>query len=74
MMKLVSSVSLVCGFHGGDPLLIKEYIEVAAETGCSVGAHPSFPDRAGFGDRYIEIPLGRSKRSSSTSWALWRGY
>jgi UPF0271 protein len=56
IMKLVSSVSLACGFHGGDPLLIKEYIEVAAQTGCGVGAHPSFPDRAGFGNRYMEIP------------------
>jgi UPF0271 protein len=56
IMNLVSSVSLACGFHGGDPLLIKEYVEVAAETVCSVGAHPSFPDRAGFGNRYMEIP------------------
>jgi 5-oxoprolinase (ATP-hydrolysing) subunit A len=56
IMNLVSSVSLACGFHGGDPLLIKEYIEVAAQTGCGVGAHPSFPDRAGFGNRYMEIP------------------
>jgi UPF0271 protein len=56
IMNLVSSVSLACGFHGGDPLLIKKYVEVAAETGCSVGAHPSFPDRAGFGNRYMEIP------------------
>ena len=56
IMNLVSSVSLACGFHGGDPLLINEYVEVAAETGCCVGAHPSFPDRAGFGNRYMEIP------------------
>ena len=56
IMELVSSVSLACGFHGGDPLLIKEYIDVAAQTGCRVGAHPSFPDRAGFGNRYMEVP------------------
>ena len=56
IMNLVTSVSLACGFYGGDPLLIKEYIEVAAQTGCGVGAHPSFPDRAGFGNRYMEIP------------------
>jgi len=73
IMNLVSSVSLACGFHGGDPLLIKEYIEVAAQTGCGVGAHPSFPDRAGFGNRYMEIQVGSSKPSFSTSWALWLG-
>jgi lactam utilization protein B len=61
VMKLVSSVSLACGFHGGDPLLIKEYIEVAEETGCGVGAHPSFPDRAGFGNRYMEVPARELK-------------
>jgi UPF0271 protein len=61
VMNLVSSVSLACGFHGGDPLLIKEYIEVAEETGCGVGAHPSFPDRAGFGNRYMEVPARELK-------------
>jgi 5-oxoprolinase (ATP-hydrolysing) subunit A len=61
IMELVSSVSLACGFHGGDPLLMKEYVGVAAETGCGVGAHPSFPDRAGFGNRYMEIPARELK-------------
>lgn len=61
VMELVSSVSLACGFHGGDPLLIKEYIDVAAETACGVGAHPSFPDRTGFGNRYMEVPARELK-------------
>lgn len=55
VMERVSSVSLACGFHAGDPLLIKEYVALAAETGCAVGAHPSLPDRAGFGNRYMEL-------------------
>jgi UPF0271 protein len=42
-------------------LLIKEYIEVTEETGCGVGAHPSFPDRAGFGNRYMEVPARELK-------------
>jgi lactam utilization protein B len=61
VMELVSSVSLACGFHGGDPLLIKEYTDVAVQTGCGVGVHPSFPDRAGFGNRYIEVPARELK-------------
>src|SRR5918994_3598578 len=61
VMELVSSISLACGFHGGDPLLIKEYVDVAAQTACGVGAHPSFPDRAGFGNRYMEIPARELK-------------
>lgn len=61
VMELVSSISLACGFHGGDPLLIKEYVDVAAQTACGVGAHPSFPDRAGFGNRYMEVPARELK-------------
>lgn len=55
VMELVSSVSLACGFHAGDPLVIREYVALAAETRCSVGAHPSYPDRDGFGNRYMAI-------------------
>jgi len=55
LMSGVSSVNLACGFHGGDPLLIKKYIKAAIKAGCDVGAHPSYPDLAGFGLRYMEM-------------------
>ena len=55
VMRLVSSVNLACGFHAGDPYLIKRYVRAAKEAGCRVGAHPSYPDRAGFGLRFMDI-------------------
>ena len=55
IMRLVSSVNLACGFHAGDPYLIKRYVAAAKAAGCRVGAHPSYPDRAGFGLRYMDI-------------------
>jgi UPF0271 protein len=51
----LSSVNLSCGFHAGDPLLIKRYVAIALEAGCSIGAHVSFPDLAGFGNRYMKM-------------------
>jgi len=55
ILRLVSSVNLACGFHAGDPYLIKRYVAAAKNAGCRVGAHPSYPDRAGFGLRYMDI-------------------
>ncbi|QAA94650.1 hypothetical protein CKA81_12985 [Pollutimonas thiosulfatoxidans] len=55
IMALVSSVNLACGFHAGDPYLIKRYVATAKKAGCRVGAHPSYPDRSGFGLRYMDV-------------------
>lgn len=55
IMRLVSSVNLACGFHAGDPYLIKRYVAAAKNAGCRIGAHPSYPDRSGFGLRYMDI-------------------
>jgi UPF0271 protein len=49
IVPLVSSVNVACGFHAGDPSTIRETIRLAARHGVAVGAHPSYPDRAGFG-------------------------
>ncbi len=56
VLRLVSTVNLACGFHAGDPYLIKRYVAAAKAAGCTIGAHPSYPDTAGFGLRYMEMP------------------
>jgi UPF0271 protein len=56
LVELVSSASLACGFHGGDPLTMVKTIEVCKANGVGVGAHPSFPDREGFGRKEMEMP------------------
>jgi UPF0271 protein len=53
IMPLVSSANVACGFHAGGPATIRETIRLAKRCGVAVGAHPSFPDRAGFGRRLM---------------------
>ena len=56
LVKMVSSASLACGFHGGDPVTLRKTVEMCKASGVGVGAHPSFPDREGFGRKEMEMP------------------
>lgn len=58
ILRMVSTVNLACGFHAGDPYLIKRYVSAAKAAGCTIGAHPSYPDLAGFGLRYMDLTPG----------------
>ena len=49
IMPLVSSANVACGGHAGDEGTIRATVRLARQHGVSVGAHPSYPDRAGFG-------------------------
>ncbi len=51
LFPLISSANVACGFHGGDPAMMELTVARAREHGVAVGAHPGFPDRAGFGRR-----------------------
>ncbi|MDH6234590.1 UPF0271 protein [Mesorhizobium soli] len=53
MLQLVSTANIACGFHAGDPVVMRRTIRMARENGVSVGAHPSFADLYGFGRRRI---------------------
>lgn len=53
MMELISSANIACGFHAGDPVVMRNTIRMARQAGVSVGAHPSFMDLYGFGRRQI---------------------
>jgi 5-oxoprolinase (ATP-hydrolysing) subunit A len=53
LMPLVSSANVACGFHASDPRIMRRTVRLAREHGVSVGAHPSFPDRVGFGRRLL---------------------
>ena len=55
LLGLVSSASIACGFHAGDPSSISASIMAAREAGVSVGAHPSLADRKNFGR--LEMPV-----------------
>ena len=49
LLTLVTSASIACGFHAGEPPTALAVLREAARQGVQVGAHPSFPDRDNFG-------------------------
>jgi 5-oxoprolinase (ATP-hydrolysing) subunit A len=55
MLQLVASANVACGFHAGDPLVMRNTVTTARRHGVSIGAHPSFPDLQGFGRRRIDM-------------------
>jgi UPF0271 protein len=55
LIPLVTSVNVACGAHAGDPATILRTVELAAMHGVAVGAHPGYPDLAGFGRRDLEM-------------------
>ncbi|WP_293853640.1 LamB/YcsF family protein [uncultured Alsobacter sp.] len=57
LLQLVSSANVACGFHAGDPLIMKRTVLRAKELGVDIGAHVGFPDRQGFGRRPMQIPV-----------------
>ncbi len=56
IMPYISSANIACGFHAGDPRLMAETIRLALAHNVAVGAHPGFPDKAGFGRHEMSIP------------------
>ena len=55
LMKYASSVNIACGFHGGDPRVMRQTIQLALEHGVAIGAHPGLPDKEGFGRRTMQV-------------------
>jgi UPF0271 protein len=53
MLTIVSSANIACGFHGGDPRVMRRTLELAKANGVQPGAHPAFFDLFGFGRRQI---------------------
>ncbi len=49
LLAIVSSCNIACGGHAGDAESMARTVLVAIENGVSVGAHPGYPDREGFG-------------------------
>lgn len=55
MLDIVSSANLACGFHGGDPVVMTETAQAAKARGVSIGAHPGYDDKEGFGRRPMTV-------------------
>jgi UPF0271 protein len=55
LIPLVTSVNIACGAHAGDALTILRTAALAVRTGAAIGAHPGYPDLAGFGRRDLDL-------------------
>jgi len=61
IIPLISSANIACGFHAGDPTVMKRTIAIAKKYGVAPGAHPGFPDLLGFGRRKMDASLDEIK-------------
>jgi 5-oxoprolinase (ATP-hydrolysing) subunit A len=55
ILKYVTSANIACGFHSGDPSVMRETVKMAVANGVKIGAHPGLPDLNGFGRREMAI-------------------
>ena len=55
MFESVSSANVACGFHAGDPSVIRATSAKAAQAGVVIGAHVGYRDLAGFGRRFLDV-------------------
>ena len=56
LLRIIGAANIACGFHAGDPLVMRQTVRQALAAGVSLGAHPSFPDLQGFGRRVMQLP------------------
>jgi UPF0271 protein len=55
LMKTITSANVACGYHAGDPGVMRTTVRLARDAGVAVGAHPGLPDLAGFGRRNMAV-------------------
>ena len=55
VMRSITSANVACGYHAGDPGVMRETVRLARQHDVSVGAHPGYPDLVGFGRRNMSV-------------------
>ena len=55
IMPHVDCANIACGFHASDPSTMARTVGLAARLGKRIGAHPSLPDKEGFGRRAMTM-------------------
>jgi UPF0271 protein len=58
LLDIVTSANVACGFHAGDPAIMRRVCALAAERGVAIGAQVGYRDLAGFGRRRMEVAPG----------------
>jgi len=57
VIPLISSANIACGYHAGDPAVMRQTVALARTHGVGLGAHPGLPDLVGFGRRNMDVTL-----------------
>ena len=55
LMEVITSANIACGWHGGDPKVMRETVAMAVDRGVGIGAHVGLPDLLGFGRRRMAV-------------------
>jgi UPF0271 protein len=55
IMPYITMANVACGFHAGDPMVMRDTVALAKAHDVTVGAHPSYPDLQGFGRRVMAM-------------------
>jgi UPF0271 protein len=55
VMPVITTANVACGFHGGDPHVIRKTVALANQHGVAIGSHPGLPDLMGFGRRKMDV-------------------
>jgi UPF0271 protein len=55
LMPYLTSANIACGFHAGDPAVMRQTVRLALQHNVAIGVHPGLPDLAGFGRRNMDI-------------------
>jgi UPF0271 protein len=55
ILPFITSANIACGFHAGDPSVMRQTVKLAIEHHVAIGAHPGLPDLNGFGRREMAI-------------------
>ena len=53
VMPYIDCANIACGYHAGDPSIMRRTVGLALQHGVTIGAHPAYPDLVGFGRRSI---------------------
>lgn len=74
LLPLVSSVNVACGWHAGDPAIMRQSVELARSAGTALGAHPGLPDLAGFGRRALALSPREAADACLYQYGALRGF
>jgi UPF0271 protein len=69
MLRLVSSANIACGFHAGDPALLRTTCRTAVAEAVVIGAQVGYPDLVGFGRRFLDMASADLTAAACPSWS-----